>query len=263
MVLEREDWTVHSVVLERVDGAWRAGDSKRLQTLAAPRSLVQNGGIPLLLSGPDASPRWVRLISGLPAETPRDLSPEFDAFAPAAEGGYLFAHRKNFKRCVAFTLYECGLFTGYEGTTVAFPEPLVDPGPYPVAAAEPTPLPLRGLDAQGDPVSIEIVTQPEHGSLEGQWPDLVYTPRDPSFTGTDSFLARAKDGVHTSGDVTVYLERLAAPEQPEPAPLPPTSGCGCGSAPGSSVGVMLLALALWGARRGTRSGACPVRARPV
>ncbi len=59
------------------------------------------------------------------------------------------------------------------------------------------PVPLSGTDADGDPLTFKPVSQPQHGTLTGIHPNLLYTP-DLNFLGIDQFLYTASDGTDVS-----------------------------------------------------------------
>jgi len=79
-------------------------------------------------------------------------------------------------------------------------EPVDDPplaDPQSLTTPEDTPLPITvtGSDADGDPITYGIVSEPSSGTISGFDPatgDLIYTP-DENFTGTDSFVFEACD----------------------------------------------------------------------
>jgi len=62
---------------------------------------------------------------------------------------------------------------------------------------------LVGFDEDGDALTYDP-SNPEHGTLTGTAPNLVYTP-DPDFTGTDSFSFTASDGENQSDTATVTI----------------------------------------------------------
>jgi large repetitive protein len=64
-------------------------------------------------------------------------------------------------------------------------------------ALAPLAITLTGTDPDGDPLTYEIVSPPQHGTLHGQGPNLVYTA-DPSFSGSDAFTFRVSDGCSVS-----------------------------------------------------------------
>lgn len=77
---------------------------------------------------------------------------------------------------------------------------------------------LTGSDAEGDSLSFQVITQPDHGTLSGTEPDLTYTP-DNDYTGPDSFTFQALDGQMDSPAATVTLNVTAAP----PVNTPPVA----------------------------------------
>ncbi len=66
------------------------------------------------------------------------------------------------------------------------------------------PLSLRATDPDGDTLTYRIVSVPQHGTLSGNPPNLVYTPA-PDYDKTDSFTFRARDGREDSALATVFI----------------------------------------------------------
>ena len=52
---------------------------------------------------------------------------------------------------------------------------------------------LTGSDAEGNPLTYTVLSNPAHGVLSGTAPDLIYTPAA-NFNGEDSFLFKVNDG---------------------------------------------------------------------
>ena len=67
------------------------------------------------------------------------------------------------------------------------------------------PIELNATDADGDPLSYQIVEAPSHGTLGGIAPHLTYTP-DANYTGEDRFSYLANDGKDDSNIATVQIE---------------------------------------------------------
>lgn len=86
----------------------------------------------------------------------------------------------------------------------------------PVAYQTATPVVLGGSDPDSDPLTYAVATQPAHGDLSGQVPNLTYTP-DAGFSGDDSFTFTASDGT-LSDTGTVSLEVSASPTTVPSAP---------------------------------------------
>jgi hypothetical protein len=64
---------------------------------------------------------------------------------------------------------------------------------------------LSGSDPDGDPLTYTISLNPEHGTLSGTGPDLIYTP-DPGYVGADSFTFTVSDGELVSPEAAVSIE---------------------------------------------------------
>jgi len=84
---------------------------------------------------------------------------------------------------------------------------------------------LRATDAEGNPLTYRVTTQPLRGTLAGVAPNLLYTS-SASFIGADSFSFVAQDATLTSNTASVSLN-VTAPTSPPPTtpqPLPDAPG---------------------------------------
>jgi M6 family metalloprotease-like protein len=63
---------------------------------------------------------------------------------------------------------------------------------------------LAGSDADNDPLSYTVVSNPSHGAMSGTAPNLTYKPTA-GFHGTDSFTFKASDGKNESNIATVSI----------------------------------------------------------
>lgn len=66
------------------------------------------------------------------------------------------------------------------------------------------PITLTGSDAENDALSFDISVPPQHGTLSGQAPNVVYTPAQ-NYHGPDSFTFRARDASLISPPATVQI----------------------------------------------------------
>ena len=87
-------------------------------------------------------------------------------------------------------------------------------------------LTLNATDADGDPLTYTIVSQPLNRTLAGSGPEVTYTPA-PGFSGSDSFTFKVNDGVMDSQIATVSLTVNAPPT----VTLDPAGPIGEGAAP--------------------------------
>ena len=69
---------------------------------------------------------------------------------------------------------------------------------------EPIAITLSGSDADGDSLTFSITDDPQHGSLSGTAPDLLYTPQM-GYIGSDVFSFRVWDGELYSQDANVLV----------------------------------------------------------
>ena len=63
---------------------------------------------------------------------------------------------------------------------------------------------LSGSDPDGDPLTFHLTSSPDHGSLSGTPPNLLYTP-DTGFSGTDNFNFVVNDGFTNSSPALVTI----------------------------------------------------------
>jgi len=63
---------------------------------------------------------------------------------------------------------------------------------------------LTAVDADEDPLTWAVLTQPVNGTLTGTAPNLTYTPK-PNFFGSDSFKFNVNDGTNDSNEATVSI----------------------------------------------------------
>ncbi|NNL42149.1 MAG: tandem-95 repeat protein, partial [Desulfobacterales bacterium] len=63
---------------------------------------------------------------------------------------------------------------------------------------------LTAIDPDGDALTYRVVTGPSHGALDGQSPNLIYTPAD-NYNGDDTFTFMVNDGAFDSDVATVAM----------------------------------------------------------
>ncbi|MGZ8938486.1 MAG: Ig-like domain-containing protein, partial [Limisphaerales bacterium] len=78
-----------------------------------------------------------------------------------------------------------------------------------------SPLRLSGSDPDGDSVTFEVLTEPLHGQLSGEPPNLTYLPRT-NYLGPDRFEFRVTDGFATS-DPAVFTIQVVRENRPPKA----------------------------------------------
>jgi hypothetical protein len=103
---------------------------------------------------------------------------------------------------------------------------------------------LRGTDADSDPLSYQIATQPAHGAVSVSGNSVIYTPAA-NYFGTDQFTYTASDGKSLSAPATVTISVQAVNDPPtlnaigsvvinEDAPAQTISLSGISAGPGES-----------------------------
>jgi hypothetical protein len=75
---------------------------------------------------------------------------------------------------------------------------------------------LTASDVDGDPLTYMLITTPQHGSLTGTVPNLVYTPA-PNYNGPDSFSFVVYDGKAQSAAATVTFNVASVNDAPTAA----------------------------------------------
>ncbi|MCX6876155.1 MAG: DUF6288 domain-containing protein [Verrucomicrobia bacterium] len=74
----------------------------------------------------------------------------------------------------------------------------------PVALGTATAIVLSGTDADNNPLTFTVLSQPAHGTLRGTAPNLTFTPVA-GYNSTDSFTFKVNDGTVDSALATVFL----------------------------------------------------------
>jgi MYXO-CTERM domain-containing protein len=119
-------------------------------------------------------------------------------------------------------------------------------------AGVPVAITLQGIDADLDPLTFEVLSPPDQGTLTGMVPNLTYTPAE-GFSGEDRFTFRASDGPHVSVPATVTITvvpRGADGTRRAYYGWQWGQGCGCSGEGGGPLGLMaFLLLALCSRRR--------------
>ncbi len=82
--------------------------------------------------------------------------------------------------------------------------PKADSTQVDVPEDSPTAITLMAKDKDGDPLTYKIVTNPRHGLLSGNAPDLIYTP-DKDYTGPDGLSFIVSDGKIDSNSAAVSI----------------------------------------------------------
>ncbi|HEY0074867.1 MAG TPA: Ig-like domain-containing protein, partial [Abditibacteriaceae bacterium] len=72
---------------------------------------------------------------------------------------------------------------------------------------------LSATDSEGEALSYTIVSQPQHGTLSGTAPNLIYTP-NANYNGSDNFSFKANDGSADSNVATVSISISAVNDAP-------------------------------------------------
>jgi len=78
-------------------------------------------------------------------------------------------------------------------------------------------LTLQGSDPDGDPLTFSLVATPQHGTLSGTAPNLVYTPAS-GFTGLDALSFTVSDGKLTSQSAIVTFNVAGVNHAPTATP---------------------------------------------
>ena len=74
---------------------------------------------------------------------------------------------------------------------------------------------LTGSDADGDPLTYTVVSQPQNGTLTGNAPDLTYTPKQ-NYLGGDSIKFKVNDGKTSSVEAAITITVNEIPDTTKP-----------------------------------------------
>jgi RHS repeat-associated protein len=91
--------------------------------------------------------------------------------------------------------------------------PVADPQSVTTSEDVPVAITLTGRDPELAPILFSVVTAPNHGSLTGTPPNLIYQPA-PDFNGSDAFTFRVNDGQLDSPSATVTISITPVNDQP-------------------------------------------------
>jgi len=92
--------------------------------------------------------------------------------------------------------------------------PVADSQSLTVEEDTPLNLTLSCSDIEGDSLHFSLVSDPEHGTLSGTLPHVVYTP-DENFSGADGFTFRCSDGELESNVATVEITVSPVNDRPK------------------------------------------------
>lgn len=93
--------------------------------------------------------------------------------------------------------------------------PVADPQAVTTDEDTPVAITLTGSDTEADTLSFVVIDGPDHGTLSGDAPNLVYLS-DLNYNGTDSFTFKANDGQLDSAPATVDITIVGVNDAPEP-----------------------------------------------
>ena len=163
---------------------------------------TRDTGIFLVASDPDGDPLTFRILNGPSNGVLTGSAPNLRYKAnPGFVGTDSFRYRANDGTDESNTA-TVTLIIG------AVNRPQADDQTVSTAPDTPVNITLTGSDPFSNSLTFVIVSGPEHGTLDGVRPNLVYTP-DPGFTGSDSFTFLASNGSTSSAVATVSIEVLA------------------------------------------------------
>jgi hypothetical protein len=122
------------------------------------------------------------------------------------------------------SLYLASYFGASLTTFAVEPGPTCQSGAASTAYQTPVTVSLSCTDADGDPVTTQVVAGPVRGRLGAVGSTVTYTPAA-GYTGTDSFTFDASDGANTTTPATVTITvgppPAATPPLLAPPPKPP------------------------------------------
>lgn len=180
---------------------------------ANAQSVTANPGVavPILLTGsdPDGNPLTYTVLT---QPTHGALTGAAPSLTYTANAGYLggdsFTFRVNDGQADSTTATVSITVQAQPGSA-----PVANNQTVSTAAGVARAIVLAATDADGDPLTYQIVAGPGHGTLGGTPPNVTYTPAA-GYTGADSFTFRASDGTRQSNTATVSITVLAPAQNP-------------------------------------------------
>ena len=106
-----------------------------------------------------------------------------------------------------------GTTTASATVTIANSAPVANDQTVTLNEDETASITLTASDADGDPLTYQIVSNPSQGTLTGVAPDIIYTPAE-HYTGSDTFTFKVNDGSLDSNTATITLSVQPVNEAP-------------------------------------------------
>ncbi|QSQ19174.1 tandem-95 repeat protein [Pyxidicoccus parkwayensis] len=208
IVLETPPWALSPVESSREQHPTVVSDG--ISSLVLWASRPREGASRNMIHGArtlasDSTPGAAQVLASAP------WSDTFAAGASARPGQFL----------VAYSRFEGPphgahrIFTRKAGYNTA---PQVEDRSLELVEGTPVEIALTARDLEEDALTFSITRGPQHGSLTGTPPNVIYTP-EPGFRGEDSFQFTAKDWEVTSSTATVRLTVKRAPVAPQATPF--------------------------------------------
>ncbi len=203
LLIEAADSGTASLVEAAIDDVLIQGLMTNNPPVADSQSVVTEEdmavGVTLSGSDPDGSPLTYTLVTqplhGNLSGTAPDLT-----YTPAAN----FNGSDSFTFKVNDGTVDSNIATVTITVTPVNDAPVADNQSVSTAEDTAKTIVLVGTDVDGNPLTYTIVTQPMHGALSGDVPNVTYTPTA-NFNGSDSFTFKVNDGTLDSNTSTITI----------------------------------------------------------
>lgn len=167
--------------------------------------------VPILVSDPDAGQTPNVTLSG----------PTFATLIKGTGDSYLLRISPNFQQAGEHTMTVAAADNAGGSTKLDIALAVNDINRAPEAAAQSVTVDqngslairLNGTDADGDPLTYQLLTQPTRGALSGSAPNLTYRP-NVNYVGSDSFTFRVNDGQVNSDSAAISITVRSANRPP-------------------------------------------------
>ncbi|MEO6475135.1 MAG: Ig-like domain-containing protein [Luteolibacter sp.] len=168
----------------------------------APLTLAEDGSLTFIPVGSDSDGDALTFeITAHPGHGTLTANPD---------GSYLYTPAENFNGTDSFAYIARDADSSSAPVTVGISVTSRDDAPLAYAASHTLAedgsieVTLTGLDVDGDPLVFEIVSQPQHGLITGNLPNLTYTPTG-NFNGEDSLEFTIRAGEAESAIATIFF----------------------------------------------------------
>lgn len=196
-------------------------DTNRAPSLTSPgnRTTNENVAVSFTLSGSDPDTGQTLTYSMTNAPAGATLNPATGAFSYTPGFGVASQAQPSVPLSITFTVTDNGSPARSASQTITITVNNVNRGPTATPQGvtlnedTPTNITLTATDLDSDTLTWTVVNTPQHGTLSGTAPNLLYTPAA-NYNGSDNFSFRVNDGLLNSNEAIVSITINAINDPP-------------------------------------------------